>query len=45
MTLNARKDELAPPTIEIGGEVEREIHEGAFHGGPSATGQLVARRG
>jgi hypothetical protein len=44
MTLAGLKEELAPLTIEIGREVEREIHEGAFHGGPSATVQLVAVR-
>jgi SAM-dependent methyltransferase len=44
MTLKALKDELVPLAIEIGRELEREIHEGAFHGGPSATVQLVARR-
>jgi SAM-dependent methyltransferase len=44
MTLEALREELAPLTIEIGREVEREIHEGGFHGGPSATVQLVALR-
>ncbi len=44
MTLAGLKEELAPLTIEVGREVEREIHEGAFHGGPSATVQLVAVR-
>lgn len=44
MTLAALKEELAPLTIDVGREVEREIHEGAFHGGPSATVQLVAVR-
>ena len=32
----------APLAIEVGREVERDIHEGAFHGGPSATVQVVA---
>jgi SAM-dependent methyltransferase len=45
MTLDALRDELVPLTIEIGREVERQIDEGAFHGGPSATVQVVARRG
>lgn len=45
MTLAGLKEELSPLTIEIGREVEREIHEGAFHGGPSATVQLVGVRG
>ena len=44
MTLVGLKEELAPLTIELGREVEREIHEGALHGGPSATVQLVAVR-
>ena len=44
MTLAGLKEELSPLTIEIGREVEREIHEGAFHGGPSATVQLVGVR-
>lgn len=44
MTLAGLKDELSPLRIETGREVEREIHEGAFHEGPSATVQLVAVR-
>ena len=44
MTLAGLKEELAPLTFEVGREVEREIHEGAFHGGPSATVQVVAVR-
>ncbi len=44
MTLAGLKEELAPLTIDVGREVEREIHEGAFHGGRSATVQLVAAR-
>lgn len=44
MTLAGLKEELAPLTMDVGREVEREIHEGAFHGGPSATVQLVAVR-
>jgi SAM-dependent methyltransferase len=44
MTLVGLKEELSPLTIEIGREVEREVHEGGFHGGPSATVQLVAVR-
>lgn len=44
MTLEGLKEELAPLTIAVGREVEREIHEGAFHGGPSATVQIVAVR-
>jgi SAM-dependent methyltransferase len=44
MTLAGLKEELPSLAIEIGREVEREINEGAFHGGPSATVQLVAVR-
>jgi hypothetical protein len=44
MTLAGLKEELAPLTMDVGREVEREIHEGAFHGGPSATVQIVAIR-
>jgi SAM-dependent methyltransferase len=44
MTLAALREELSPLTIEVGREVEREIHEGSFHGGPSATVQIVAVR-
>jgi hypothetical protein len=32
-------------TLEIGCEVERDVHEGAFHHGPSATVQVLAVRG
>jgi SAM-dependent methyltransferase len=42
MTLDGLREELAPLAIELGREVERDIHEGAFHGGPSATVQVVA---
>jgi SAM-dependent methyltransferase len=44
MTLAALREELSPLTFEIGREVEREIHEGLFHGGPSATVQILAVR-
>lgn len=44
MTLEELKDELSPLTVEIGREVERQIEEGAFHAGTSATVQLVAVR-
>ncbi len=44
MTLAGLREELAPLTIELGHEIEREIHEGIFHGGRSATVQIVARR-
>jgi SAM-dependent methyltransferase len=44
MTLADFRDELSPLTIEIGREVERQIDEGTFHAGPSATVQVVAVR-
>ena len=44
MTLAGLKEELSPLTFEVGREVERQIHEGPHHGGPSATVQLVAVR-
>jgi SAM-dependent methyltransferase len=44
MTLEGLKEELAPLQIVIGREVERDIEEGAFHSGRSATVQVVAVR-
>lgn len=44
MTLAELRAELAPLHFEIGREVRRDIHEGAFHAGPSATVQVVALR-
>jgi SAM-dependent methyltransferase len=44
MTLDGLRDELAPLTIEAGRSVERQIHEGVFHSGRSATVQVVAAR-
>lgn len=44
MTLHSLSEELHPLAVDVGREVEREIHEGIFHGGRSATVQLVARR-
>jgi SAM-dependent methyltransferase len=44
MTAAALRDELAPLELETLRAVEREIHEGPFHGGPSATVQLVGVR-
>ncbi len=44
MTLEGLREELAPLTIDVGRELEREIHEGIFHGGRSATVQIAARR-
>jgi len=44
MTLAGLREELAPLEIVLGREVERDIHEGIFHGGRSATVQVVAQR-
>ncbi len=44
MTLDALKTELAPLSFEIGREVDREIEEGSFHSGRSATVQVLAVR-
>lgn len=44
MTLAALTTELAPLAIEVGREVRRDVFEGLFHGGPSATVQVVAVR-
>jgi SAM-dependent methyltransferase len=44
MTLAGLKEELAPLAIDVGREVRREIEEGSFHGGPSATVQVVASK-
>ena len=38
------RDELRPLDLVIAREVDREIHEGRFHGGPSATVQVVGVR-
>ena len=43
-TLEALRAELAPLRLELGREVERVVHEGAFHSGLSATVQVVAIR-
>ncbi len=42
MTLAALREEFAGLRFEIGREVEREIHEGSGHDGPSATVQVLA---
>ena len=44
MTLAGLREELAGLEIELGREVEREIHEGRYHDGMSATVQLLARK-
>jgi len=43
-TLAELREDLAALELEIAREVERDVHEGAFHGGRSATVQIVARR-
>jgi SAM-dependent methyltransferase len=42
MTLDGLQEELAPLEFAIGREVEREVDEGPFHAGTSATVQVVA---
>lgn len=42
--LSELKGELAALDLVIAREVEREIHEGKFHDGPSATVQIVGIR-
>lgn len=44
MTLAGLRDELAPLSFHVGQEIERDIHEGPWHGGRSATVQVVAVR-
>ena len=44
MTLEGLQAELAGLQVELGREVEREVHEGAYHTGMSATVQMVALR-
>jgi hypothetical protein len=44
MSLADLREEVSPLTIEIGREVERQIDEGSFHAGTSATVQVVAVR-
>lgn len=43
MTLAGLREELGLDFV-VGREIEREIHEGRFHGGPSAVVQVVAAR-
>jgi len=40
-TLADLRDELRPLELVVAREVDREIHEGQFHAGPSATVQIV----
>jgi SAM-dependent methyltransferase len=44
MSLADLREELAPLDLVVAREVERDIQEGAFHGGPSATVQIAAQR-
>lgn len=44
MTLAELRQELAPLGFEVGREVQRELHEGHFHKGTSATVQIVGVR-
>lgn len=44
MTLEALREELAGLELLVAREVEREIHEGTGHNGPSATVQILARK-
>ncbi len=43
-TLAGLRDELVGLDIVVGREVERDVHEGPFHGGKSATVQVVATK-
>lgn len=42
MTLDGLRQELAGLRFEIGREIQREIHEGRYHNGPSAVVQVLA---
>lgn len=44
MTLEAARDELRGLDLLLAHEVERDIHEGALHAGPSAVVQVIARK-
>ena len=44
MTLDGLTKEFGSLEVQVGREVEREIHEGAFHTGVGATVQFVATR-
>ena len=43
-TLAELRDELAPLDLVVARDVEREIHEGTFHDGPSATVQIIGKK-
>jgi len=42
MTADTLRKELRGLDFEIAREIEREVHEGAFHSGPSAVVQILA---
>ncbi|MBZ0238814.1 MAG: class I SAM-dependent methyltransferase [Deltaproteobacteria bacterium] len=44
VTLAAVREELAGLELVLGEEKVREVHEGAYHDGPSAVLQVVARK-
>ncbi|MDD3530037.1 MAG: class I SAM-dependent methyltransferase [Gallionellaceae bacterium] len=44
MSLAELRAELAPLAMELGQEVERDIHEGLYHQGRGAVVQVLARR-
>jgi SAM-dependent methyltransferase len=44
MTLEGLREELSPMVLDIGRDVDREVQEGKFHSGPSATVQVLATR-
>jgi len=44
MSLSALKTELAGLNLEIGHEIDREIHEGPLHDGMSAVVQVLGRK-
>lgn len=44
MTLAALRDELRGLELVVGREVRRDVHEGRYHEGPSATVQVLGRK-
>lgn len=44
MTLEALRSELAGLDFDIGRELQREIHEGKYHNGPSQVVQVLATK-
>ena len=43
-TLGELREQLSPLELVVAREANREIHEGRFHDGPSATVQIVGVR-